>query len=78
MAPLDLEDGRITLFKNDKDGNERRPDFRGELKTPEGTQLRVSLWVSEAKSGKKYLSGRVEALEDQVTTAASGDDDIPF
>lgn len=80
MTPLDLEDGRITIFKNDKDGNERRPDYRGELKTPGGEQLRVSLWLREAKSGTKYLSGQIEPLQEEQQQAAVGaaDDDLPF
>lgn len=79
MTPLDLEDGRITIFKNDKGDNPKRPDYRGELKTPGGEQLQVSLWLREAKSGTKYLSGQIEALrEEQPTAVGAAEDDLPF
>jgi hypothetical protein len=76
--PLDLEEGRITAFKNDKEGNDKRPDYRGELKTPEGTHLQFSLWIREAKSGVKYMSGQVEPLREQNGAKASAGDDLPF
>jgi hypothetical protein len=80
----------MLVFKNDKGGNERRPDYRGELRTEEGKQYRFSLWINESAKGQKYLEGPVELLEEQPDTRArdmiakapaeekSSADDIPF
>jgi uncharacterized protein (DUF736 family) len=82
-VPLDLEAGKATVFKNDKGDNPKRPDYRGELKTPGGEQLKVSLWVSEAKSsGQKYFSGRIEEPQDAPVngngSGSSDGDGLPF
>jgi hypothetical protein len=48
---------------------------------PDGTKMRLSAWVKEGKSGKKFLSGKVEPMQERQ---ASGDsfapqaDDMPF
>lgn len=78
--PLDLDSGQVTIFRNDKGDNPKRPDYKGELKTPDGTHLNVSLWVREAKkSGMKFLSGQVDAPQEQTNgSQKSGDDDLPF
>jgi hypothetical protein len=86
---MDLDPGKAVIFKNDKEGNDKRPDYRGELRTPSGEQLRISLWVNEAKSGQKYFGGNVDVPQSngnpgQTTTAEAtaaakaADDDIPF
>lgn len=86
---MDIDPGKAVIFKNDKEGNEKRPDYRGELVTPSGEHLRISLWVNEAKSsGQKYFGGKVDAVEQNGTSlteareataaAKSADDDIPF
>jgi uncharacterized protein (DUF736 family) len=85
-VPLDLEAGKATVFKNDKGDNPKRPDYRGELKTPDGTHLEIALWVSEAKSGQKYLSGRVQVPQETNGNGSSdgngsggkSQDDLPF
>jgi len=52
--------GDISIFKNDKaEGNQ--PQYRGELLTPDGKTLTVSLWVKEGKSGK-FFAGKVQEL----------------
>jgi len=50
----ELKNGSGTIFKNDKKGNEKAPDYRGELKTPSGEHLEVSLWVKEGQKGKYF------------------------
>lgn len=71
---MDLESGRILVFKNDKAGNEKRPDYRGECKTPEGNQYRFSLWLDESKAGEKYMQGQIEAIEAPTNTASAPSD----
>lgn len=75
------------LFKNDKQGNEKRPDYKGSCEI-DGANLWVSAWVREKKDGSgKYMSLRFEhkdGKEAQPAKVAAGiadpyhDDDIPF
>ena len=46
---------RGSLFKNDKGDNPNRPDYTGKINVG-GTDYRLSAWIKEAKSGKKYMS----------------------
>lgn len=49
------KNGSGALFKNDKQGNESRPDYRGDLMI-EGTLYEIAAWVKESGSGKKFMS----------------------
>ena len=64
MAQQYDNEGRIAVFKNDKGGNEKRPDYRGKA-TIKGVDYKLSLWIKEQKdgSGKKYMSGKIEPDE---------------
>lgn len=81
---FELKDGQGTLFRNDKEGNEARPDYRGEVKLS-GTVYRVSGWLKEGKNGK-WMSLSVDAKPGPASQYApppparqhSVDDDIPF
>lgn len=39
------------LFKNDKDGNEKRPDYTGKLDV-EGKEYRLAAWIRDGRRGK--------------------------
>ncbi len=79
------------LFKNDKNGNEKRPDYRGQCEIA-GIEYWVSGWIKEPKSGgAKFMSLRFEAKEKEAKGAKAGarpepqpagfddfDSDIPF
>jgi hypothetical protein len=81
------------LFANDKEGNERRPDYRGKLNI-NGVDYRLSGWVRTPKNGgKKFLSLKAEPVEQAPPRPAPGPpnpsqvkpepvtddvDDIPF
>jgi uncharacterized protein (DUF736 family) len=43
------------LFKNDKKGNEKAPDYTGKLNV-EGKDWSLAAWVKESKTGTKFLS----------------------
>ena len=51
--------GSFTLFKNDKDGNEKRPDYTGEGMDLEGRLIRVSAWIKQGKNGK-FMSCNIQ------------------
>lgn len=47
------------LFKNDKEGKESRPDYRGTLNV-NGTDFWISAWIKSSKAGQKYMSLSVQ------------------
>jgi hypothetical protein len=60
---FELKDGQGTLFKNDKQGVETRPDYRGEINV-HGEIMRVSGWLKDGAKGK-WMSLSVERKEDK-------------
>lgn len=71
------------LFKNDKDGNEKRPDYKGSAEI-EGVQYWVSAWIREGAKGK-FMSMKYERKEqqpapkpEQQQAAPAYDKDVPF
>ncbi len=69
MAEYD-NTNRFALFKNDKQGNDKRPDYSGTVTLEGGKEMRMSAWVREAQSGIKYLSGSLsETVADRLKNA---------
>jgi uncharacterized protein (DUF736 family) len=72
----------FALFKQDKEGNEKRPDYSGTITLEGGKELRLSAWIRESKSGLKYLSGQAsEPLNKKGTglpNASVEGEDVPF
>ena len=57
------KDGDISIFKNDKGENDKRPDMRGTALIG-GVEYRVSLWTrTSQKDGSKFLSGKIETAQ---------------
>lgn len=81
MAEYDNE-LRGSLFKNDKEGNEARPDYTGTCQIG-GVEYRMAAWLKEAASGKKYMSFKFDPKEGGAAPAkrvapAPVDEDVPF
>jgi hypothetical protein len=73
----ELKDGQGTLFVNDKEGNDKRPDRRGELNIG-GTIYRLSGWIKKGQNGQ-WLSLSAEEKQTQRPAARKrdpGDDDV--
>lgn len=78
---------RGSLFKNDKEGNEARPDYTGTCQIG-GVEYRMAAWLKEAASGKKYMSFKFDPKEGSTAKPSAHqqaksngyqqDDDIPF
>ena len=73
-----------TLFKNDKGGNEARPDMTGVLNV-DGKEYRLAAWTRVSqKTGSKFLSLTVQPREEQPATEAPAqaeepvDSELPF
>ena len=61
----ETKDGDISVFKNDKQGNDKRPDYRGTAQLG-GVEHSVSLWVRTSKTtGGKFFSGKIEPKRDR-------------
>lgn len=81
--------GDFVLFKNDKEGNEKRPDYTGNGLGLDGSRIKVSAWIKQGKKGK-FMSCRLQtmtrgepAMAGKQEQKPAGrfddmDDDIPF
>lgn len=89
MSKFELNNGSGFIFKNDRKQSENHPDYRGTIKTPEGDEFDISLWVKSNSKGS-YFSVAVnppyvpEEKEQQAPpkSAPKADykknDDLPF
>ena len=48
-------DNSGALFRNDKQGVEKRPDYTGNC-IVNGVSMRISAWVKTAQNGSQYMS----------------------
>ncbi len=80
MSDYQPQPNTFTLFANDKGDNPKRPDYRGEVILPDGTKMRLSAWFKVGKSGKQFLSGKVEPMNESRPANAfePQDKDLPF
>ena len=80
MSNYTPQPNTFSLFANDKGDNPKRPDYRGDIILPDGTKMRLSAWVKEGQSGKKFLSGKVEPMNESRPANAFEPqaDDMPF
>ena len=74
--------GDFTLFKNDKEGNEKRPDYTGSGLGLDGKKIKVSAWIKQGKNGK-FMSCTIQAKTRgeparQSAIAPDIDMDVPF
>ena len=68
---FDRKDMTGALFLNDKEGNDKRPDWRGSVLI-EGKTWYVSAWESTAQGdGKRYLSLKVGAPQPRQGASSS-------
>jgi hypothetical protein len=82
MSNYTPQPNTFSLFANDKGDNPKRPDYKGDIIMPDGTKMRLSAWIRESSNGgRKFLSGKVEPIQDQQQSAPSPQkdgDDLPF
>jgi hypothetical protein len=81
----ELKEGQGMIFKNTKKEKESQPEYRGEIKTPSGELLEISLWVKEGKNGKFFSASikppykKDEQLPPAETNKIPNDDlGLPF
>lgn len=84
------KDGDVSLFANDKGGNDKRPDYKGTALI-DGVEYEVALWNRVSQKGTSFLSGSIKKAGDkkeqpkkeETKPALEGttpfiDDEIPF
>jgi hypothetical protein len=54
MSDFQHKPGRFSLFKNDRREKETQPQYKGDGKMPDGTDVWVSAWLEEGKNGKYF------------------------
>jgi hypothetical protein len=75
---------RGALFKGDKKGNDRAPDYKGSINVG-GVDYWISSWLKISSKGEKYLSLSVQPKDaapakpqPKSQPVADMDSDIPF
>jgi uncharacterized protein (DUF736 family) len=71
------------LFKNDKKGNEKAPDYKGKVNV-EGKEKDIAGWIREGKSGK-FISIKISepmkkdnVFDNKPKTVFDDKTDLPF
>lgn len=82
----ELKLNTFSAFANDKNGNEKKPDWTGKINI-DGKEMRVAIWKRKSASGIEYLSGSiseaVKPVEEPQTVSETkegilDDSQIPF
>jgi hypothetical protein len=72
---------RGVLFRNNKDGNESRPDYKGNCEI-NGEKYNISAWIKESKKdGSKFMSLSFDPKEGGSPTRSVSpavEEDVPF
>lgn len=83
------KDGDVSLFANDKEGNDKRPDYKGTALIG-GVEYEVALWNRVSQKGTPFLSGSIKKAgekkeqpkKEETKPALDGvptfDDEVPF
>ena len=77
------------LFKSDKKGNEKAPDYTGDIYDANGKKRRIAAWLRKSGSGMTYMSLKIEDVRESHPNQTGGQpvhqepvddgfDDIPF
>lgn len=65
------------LFKADKQGNDKRPDYSGTLNV-DGREYFLSAWLKSSKAGQKYMSLAVKPKGERKAAPPPPKDDVSF
>ena len=75
--PYTLKEGRGNLFKSEVKNKDNSPDYFGKVNV-DGKSLNISGWITEAKSGRKYINLSVSHPTDAVDDNDDASADLPF
>lgn len=79
----ELKNGQGNIWKNNNKASENHPEYKGTIKTPEGKEYDLALWVKQGQKGKYFSVSIQEPYrgqdQPQTTQATNEDnDDLPF
>lgn len=57
--------GSGSLFKNDKQGNDRAPDYKGDLTLLDGSKVRLAGWIKQGQKGS-FLSISIDKPREEA------------
>ena len=81
MPQFEKREGSGALFKNDKEGVENRPDYRGDILI-DGQEYWLSSWLKKDKNGNTFMSLQAQKKDAKPATKAPPipgiPGDIPF
>lgn len=63
--------GQGALFPNDQKQHDNQPDYRGQIKLPDGTDCWISGWLKQGSRGD-FISISVQAKEQQRQVPKAG------
>ena len=64
------------IFKNDKKGNEKAPDYKGKINV-DGKDKQIALWLRESKAGNKFFSVKISDMYAATGTSTPAVNDLP-
>lgn len=80
MAKFEHKENTGSVFTNDKKGNDKAPDLKGQVNVG-GKLYDVAMWVKEGNKGK-YYSMKVDEPRQRIAGAGLGQapesDGLPF
>lgn len=76
MAKFEHKENTGSVFVNDKKGNDKAPDLKGQLNI-DGKLYNVAMWVKEGNKGKFY-SIKVEVPQQLNNITKEEPGDLPF
>ena len=73
------KDNSGAIFKNDKKGNDKAPDYKGNA-VIDGVEKEMALWLKQSKAGVSYMSIAFSEpyKKDGAKSVAAKSDDAPF
>jgi hypothetical protein len=80
----EMKEGSFTLFVNDRKRGEADADWTGSIKLADGIEYWFNAYEKQAKTGKKYLAGKIGKPKQAGFTPRGNDEmprsdsDIPF
>ena len=78
MEKFEQKDNQAAIFKNDKKGNDKAPDYRGKGMV-NGKEVEMALWVKTSKAGQSYFSVSFKEPYQQPAKGIGNDsENLPF
>jgi hypothetical protein len=70
MSNYEARPNNYLLFRQDKAGNDRRPDYSGQIEIEGAGTYSAALWGRKDRNGKTYLALRLRKKESQIEQVA--------